>query len=110
MVKVTFDTFYSGETTVLINKGRYAENKTTALIATCDDPQNYGEPWGTVSVNLGIKLGDDEIFADINNNESLVNEMVKQKLLIPTGITQRSGFVEYPLMKLGKELQELSYF
>ena len=110
MVRVTFDTFYSGKTTVLINKGRYAENKTTALIATCDDPQNYGEPWGTVSVNLGIKLCDDEIFADINNNESLVNEMVKQKLLIPTGITQRSGFVEYPLMKLGKELQELSYF
>lgn len=111
MVRVTFDTFYSGETTVLINKGRYAENKTTALIATCDDPQNnYEEPCGTVSVNLGIKLGDDEIFADINNNESLVNEMVKQKLLIPTGITQRSGFVEYPLMKLGKELQELSYF
>ena len=109
MVRVTFDTFYSGKTTVLINKGRYAENKTTALIATCDDPQNYGEPWGTISVNLGIKLGDDEIFADINNNESLVNEMVKQKLLIPT-ITQRSGFVEYPLMKLGKELQELSYF
>lgn len=110
MVRVTFDTFYSGKTTVLINKGRYAENKTTALIATCNDPQNYGEPWGTVSVNLGIKLGDDEIFADINNNESLVNEMVKQKLLIPTGITQRSGLVEYPLMKLGKELQELSYF
>lgn len=111
MVRVTFDTFYSGKTTVLINKGRYAENKTTALIATCDDPQNnYEEPWGTVSVNLGIKLDDDEIFADINNNESLVNEMVKQKLLIPTGITQRSGFVEYPLMKLGKELQELSYF
>lgn len=114
MVRVTFDTFYSGKTTVLINKGKYAENKTTALIATCNDPQNYGEPWGTVSVNLGIKLGDDEIFADINNNESLVNEMVKQKLLIPTGIIQRSGFLEcpimYPLMKLGKELQELSYF
>lgn len=111
MVRVTFDTFYSGKITVLINKGRYAENKTTALIVTCDDPQNnYEEPWGTVSVNLGIKLDDDEIFADINNNESLVNEMVKQKLLIPTGITQRSGFVEYPLMKLGKELQELPYF
>lgn len=93
MVRVTFDTFYSGKTTVLINKGRYAENKTTALIATCDDPQNYGEPWGTISVNLGIKLDDDEIFADINNNESLVNEMVKQKLLIPTGIIQRSGFL-----------------
>lgn len=31
MVRVTFDTFYSGETTVLINKGRYTENKTTAL-------------------------------------------------------------------------------
>lgn len=46
MVRVTFDTFYSGKTTVLINKGRYAENKTTALIATCNDPQNYGEPWG----------------------------------------------------------------
>lgn len=111
MVRVTFDTFYSGKITVLINKGRYAENKTTALIVTCDDPQNnYEEPWGTVSINLGIKLDDDEIFADINNNESLVNEMVKQKLLIPTGITQRSGFVEYPLMKLGKELQELPYF
>lgn len=111
MVRVTFDTFYSGKITVLINKGRYAENKTTALIVTCDDPQNnYEEPWGTVSVNLGIKLDDNEIFADINNNESLVNEMVKQKLLIPTGITQRSGFVEYPLMKLGKELQELPYF
>lgn len=114
MVRVAFDTFYSGKITVLINKGRYAENKTTALIATYDDPQNYGEPWGTISANLGIKLGDDGIFADINNNESLVNEMVKQKLLIPTGIIQRSGFLEcpimYPLMKLGKELQELSYF
>lgn len=110
MVRITFDTFYSGRTTVLINKGRYAENKTTALIVTCDDPQNYGEPWGTISVNLGIKLDDDLIFADINNNEPLINEMIKQKLLIPTGILQRSGFVEYPLMKLGKELQELSYF
>lgn len=110
MIKVTFDTFYSGKTTVLINKGRYTENKTTALIATCDDPENCGEPWGTVSVNLGIKLNDDEIFADINNCKSLVDAMVKQKLLIPTGVTQRSGFVEYPLMKLGKELQELSYF
>lgn len=110
MIRVTFDTFYSGKTTVLINKGRYAGNKTTALIATCGNPENYGEPWGTISVNLGIRLDDDEIFADINNCKSLVNEMVKQKLLIPTGITQRSGFVGYPLMKLGKELQELTYF
>ena len=110
MVRVTFNTFYSGKTTVSISKGRYTENKTTALIATCDDPENYGKPCGTISINLGTKLNDNEIFADINNNESLVNEMVKQKLLIPTGITQRSGFVNYPLMKLGKELQELSYF
>lgn len=46
MVKVTFDTFYSGKTTVLINKGRYAENKTTALIVTCDDPQKLRRTMG----------------------------------------------------------------
>ena len=110
MINVTFDTFYSGRTTVLINKGRYARNKTTALMAICGDPENYGEPWGTISVNLGIKLEDNMIFADINNCKALVDAMVEQKLLIPTSYTQRSGFVDYPLMELSKELRELPYY
>lgn len=57
---------------------------------------NY-EPYGDVSFNLGVKAPDYCAYVDLNNMPELVKFIEENDLGEFTGLTQRSGFCEYPL-------------
>ena len=67
------------------------------------------EPWGNLTVNLGILMGQDCAFVDVNN---LGNEILpwieKNGIAVPTGRTRLSGMVFYPEYRFhGEKLAEL---
>ena len=64
------------------------------LIRKEDD---YFEPYGDISVNLGVKAPDYCANVDLNNMPELVKFIEENDLGEFTGLTQRSGFCEYPL-------------
>lgn len=55
------------------------------------------EPYGDISVNLGAKAPDYCAYVDINNMPELEKFIEENDLGEFTGLTQRSGFCEYPL-------------
>ena len=58
---------------------------------------DYFEPYGDISVNLGVKAPDYSAYVDLNNMPELVKFIEENDLGEFTGLTQRSGFCEYPL-------------
>lgn len=58
---------------------------------------DYFEPYGDISVNLGVKAPDYCAYVDLNNMPELVKFIEENDLGEFTGLTQRSGFCEYPL-------------
>lgn len=58
---------------------------------------DYFEPYGDISVNLGVKAPDYCACVDLNNMPELVKFIEENDLGEFTGLTQRSGFCEYPL-------------
>lgn len=55
------------------------------------------EPYGDISVNLGTKAPDYCAYVDLNNIPELEKFIEENDLGEFTGLTQRSGFCEYPL-------------
>lgn len=64
------------------------------LIRKEDD---YFEPYGDISVNLGMKAPDYCAYVDLNNMPELAKFIAENDLGEFTGLTQKSGFCEYPL-------------
>lgn len=58
---------------------------------------DYFEPYGDISVNLGTKAPDYCAYVDLNNMPELEQFIEENDLGEFTGLTQRSGFCEYPL-------------
>lgn len=58
---------------------------------------DYFEPYGDISVNLGTKAPDYCAYVDLNNMPELEKFIEENDLGEFTGLTQRSGFCEYPL-------------
>ena len=69
----------------------------TALIAVCD-----GEEYDVATVWLTY-LPHGLVYLDTNNCKHLVDWMVANGFVTPTGQTRRSGFCEYPLAAIDKE-------
>lgn len=68
----------------------------------------YPEPYGDLTVNLVGKAPDYCGFVDLNNMPELEKFIEENKLGEFTGLTQRSGFCEYPLYLFNAErLREL---
>ncbi len=68
----------------------------------------YPEPYGDLTVNLVGKAPDYCGFVDLNNMPELEEFIEENKLGEFTGLTQRSGFCEYPLYLFNAErLREL---
>ncbi len=59
--------------------------------------EDYFEPYGDISVNLGTKAPDYCAYVDLNNMPELEKFIEENDLGEFTGLTQRSGFCEYPL-------------
>lgn len=69
-------------------------NLALLLVDWSDD---YPEPWGDLSVNLGYAMEKDCAFVDVNDmGEEILPWIEKNGLGTPTGRTQQSGFVTYP--------------
>lgn len=58
--------------------------------------EGYPEPWASLTVNLDGVRGRDCAFIDTNGDPDFPVWLIRNGLAIPTGITQRSGFCEYP--------------
>ena len=62
-----------------------------------DWSDDYPEPWGDLTVNLGCSVEKDCAFVNVNNmGGEILPWIEKNGLGTPTGRTQRSGFVTYP--------------
>lgn len=59
------------------------------------------EPWDSLTINLGDCPPEDHAYIDVNHNGSdIVEWLIQNRLAEPTGVTRRSGFYTYPMMKL----------
>lgn len=58
-----------------------------------------GEPFTTLTTNLGFKLKEDEAYVDINNNPFAEDFIKANNLGVKLNKRGRSGFCEYPLYK-----------
>lgn len=88
--------------------------KTKLALKLVDWSQEDPEPWGDLSVNLGIPVEKDCAFIDTNNlGEEILPWIEKTGLGSPTGRTERSGFVVYPEYHFNpgrlKELDDFGY-
>lgn len=67
-------------------------------IMALHDEYDYPE-WYAVTVNLGIKLPDNQAYIDINNAPNAIKEIEEAGIGVSTGRRLQSGFVVYPLYK-----------
>lgn len=57
----------------------------------------YAEAWGNLTVNLDGRREKDRAFIDVNHNgDDILVWIIRNGLAVPTGVSQRSGFCEYP--------------
>lgn len=85
-------------------------NGATAIVVT-DHSEGYPQPYCNLTVNLNdvAILEEDLAFVDVNNCPWAEEFITDLGIAFPTGITQRSGFVEYPLYMFSlKEIQKYS--
>lgn len=68
----------------------------------------YADPWASLTVNLDGQRNKDCAFIDTNGDPNFPVWLIRNGLAIPTGVTQRSRFCEYPEYRFRAErLQEL---
>ena len=71
----------------------YLNGNLAIQMIICED----GEPWNTLTVNLGGTCKKDCAFIDTNNNgDSILPWLVRNGLAVPTGVLGRSGYCVYP--------------
>lgn len=88
---------------LLFYRGKYQCGLGTALYAFLSD----GQPYGSISVNLGVKLPKNQIFMDVNNACNLCNQMEKDGLLERTGLAKQSGYCIYPAARITEKLEKI---
>ena len=87
---------YGEEVPLEVQVRSYYNNGDLALLLA-DWSDEFPEPWGDLTVNLGCSPEKDCAFVDVNNlGEKILPWIEKNGLGTPTGRTQRSGFVTYP--------------
>lgn len=69
----------------------------------------YFEPYGDVTVNLGVRAPDYCAYVDLNSMPELEKFIENNELGEFTGLAERSGFCEYPLYMFNVDkLRELA--
>ena len=92
---------YDEDYTLFIKKEKYRNNNSMSV--SLIDKED-GSPFATISVNLpeSDNLSKDEFFVkDWSENKDIVQQLIKQKVIIPTGKSARSGYVNPKSYKLG---------
>lgn len=100
---------WQGETLSLELQVRSYYNASKLALMLVDWSGGEPEPWGDLTVNLGIPTEKDCAFVDVNDlEEGILPWIEKNGLGKPTGRSQRSGFVAYPEYRFDpKRLLEL---
>ena len=98
-----------GEKTFLELQVRSYYNGENLALVLVDWSQREPEPWGELSVNLGNSIEKDCAFVDVNDlGSEMLPWIEKNRLGVPTGRTEQSGFVAYPEYRFNPErLKEL---
>lgn len=97
---------FGGEIPVTLEINTYLNNG--CMYIGLVEQGEYPEPYGDLTVNLVGKAPDYCGFVDLNNMPELEEFIEENKLGEFTGLTQRSGFCEYPLYLFNVErLREL---
>lgn len=93
---------YSKKHRTVLTLSTYEFNGATALIAyNCNAKGEKTDLYAVISVNIiSYCIDNDEIIADTNNCEELVDELIKNNILTKTDKTAVSGFCTYPIMKI----------
>ncbi len=90
-------------------KGTYADNDSLAVEVLVQD-EEYGpdvyEPYCSLTVNLELSslLGNNMAYIDSNDCPGeIIEKLVEDKLIFPTGIIASSGFCNYECYGFSKE-------
>lgn len=96
MAKIKINNMWGSEFEVTLHINHYANNGNLYIGMTCWDDEGYPEPYGDLTVNLGIKCKDTCAFVDTNNNPGIERWLAENRLAKPTGRVAPSGFCVYP--------------
>lgn len=86
------------------------QNGATAIVVT-DHSEGYPQPYSKLTVNIpSVHITDGDLaFVDVNNCPWAEEFITDLEIAFPTGITHRSGYVDYPLYMFSlKEIQKYS--
>lgn len=102
-----YETQWGSKEEVLFDINSY-QNNGCIYIGLVINEEGYPEPFGDITVNLSGKAPDYCGYIDLNNMPELEKFIEKNGIGEFTGLTQRSGFCEYPLYLFNPEkLREL---
>ena len=101
-----------GDQEVSIRVDKYMYNNTLAIHLICENEEDKGCPYGSLTVNLPVsdKLASDtKAFVDVNNmGKEIIAFIEDNKLGSYAGIVGSSGFCTYPLYEF--DLNRLKQF
>ena len=101
MARILLRNYWGSEYEVTLRLNHYAQNNNLYIGIDCWEDEDgdklmYPEPYGDLTVNLGIKCKDTCAFVDTNNNPGIERWLAENKLAKPTGRVAPSGFCVYP--------------
>lgn len=94
---------------VAVQKSHYAVGGATAIFLVCMDPDEAGEPYCTLSVNMDLNPPAEGCFwlKDWSENELIAEWFIKEGLIEPTGVAIKTGFVTAREVRITPKLEAL---
>lgn len=106
MARLTLNV-WGKEHQITLHTNHYANNGNLYIGMDCwEDIGNgeYAEPWGDLTVNLGVKCKPNCAFIDTNDNgDEIIGWLMASKLGTPTGRIAASGYRMYPEFEFNME-------
>lgn len=97
---------YDKEFDIHLILDNYLEND-NLYVGMITTNEGYPEPFGDITVNIGIKCEENCSYVDINNNPNIIKWLIDNNLGEPTGTENWSGHIIYPEFKFNiKELNK----
>lgn len=93
---------YGKEFDIYLTLDNYLEND-NLYVGMITTNEGYPEPFGDLTVNIGIKCEENYSYIDVNNNPNIIQWLIDNNLGISTGNMDWSGCVLYPEFKFNIE-------
>jgi hypothetical protein len=108
--RYTYTDKWGDAITIFFIRGAYQQGQNLFVECECEHyDEEYDETcvegYAPVTVNFGDEgmCEPDEAFVDANNSGHLINWLIAEGYVVPTGITIASGFCVYPQVRFTKE-------